>query len=348
VRAASLTLLDPELSPPRTSRALLGFAHRFADGTTVRLEGTHRRTELLLRRTDLNVPVEPALEGEGGRPVLSPLESFAGVVGPTAATWRRYGQYDAVWSLDGDGWSRYRGVTLGLDRRLGEEGLLFLTYTFSETTDNIVGVAAGGRAAALSPGIGEIVATPWEEGRSDLDAPHRGAAGVSIPIPGNILGSLGAVYRGRSGAPFTPMVARGLDVNGDGSWANDVAWISEGDSEASAVLRAACPDVAPGSFPVRNACRGPAIHEVDVRLTLGPFALGRAGLELTLDLLNATDQEEGIRDDRLLLVDPTRPLTVAAGKVSIPYVVNPGFGSLTARTDRGRQLRLGLRLGDLP
>ena len=31
--------------------------------------------------------------------------------------------------------------------------------------------------------------------------------------------------------------------------------------------------------------------------------------------------------------------------VTVPYRLNPGFGSLLARSDRGRQIRVGLRLG---
>jgi hypothetical protein len=42
---------------------------------------------------------------------------------------------------------------------------------------------------------------------------------------------------------------------------------------------------------------------LDLRLELGPLRLGRAGLDLVVDLMNATDQEDGIRDNALLLLE---------------------------------------------
>ncbi len=141
------------------------------------------------------------------------------------------------------------------------------------------------------------------------------------------------------------MVRGGLDVNGDGSWVNDVAWVPGSEEARRLAEVVGCTDLPTGAFPSRNSCRGPALLELDLRLTLGPLALGRAELELTVDLVNATDQEEGIRDDALLLLDPSAPLSVNAGRLSVPYRLNPGFGSLAARSDRGRQMRIGLRLG---
>lgn len=311
----------------------------------LRVEGSIRRTELLLRRSDLNTPIVPALLGEGERPVQSPVGSWGGVVGPLDAGWRRFAEYDAVWALNADGWSRYRGLSVGLDRAFGRGGLIFANYSYSETTDNLVGLAAGDPWARLPAGIPGIGATPWEEGPSDLDVPHRATAGLILPIPGSFLGLVSAVYRTRSGAPFTPMVRTGLDVNGDGSWVNDVAWVPGSEEARRLAEGGGCVDLSSGAFPTRNSCRGPALHELDLRLTLGPLALGRAELELTVDLVNATDQEEGIRDDALLLLDPSVPLSVNAGTLSVPYRRNPGFGSLAARSDRGRQLRIGFRLG---
>ena len=342
--SATLTLLDPEIAPPRTSRVAVGLAHRFGGGTTLRLTGTVRRTELLLRRTDLNAPVVAAFVGPDGRPVQAALAAWGGVVGPAGMSWRRFDGYDAVWALNPDGWSRYRGLTAGLERAWSG-GLAFVNYSFSSTTDNLVALGRGGVSARLSPGIPAAGADPWDEGRSDLDIPHRLAVGLDLPLPAPLRGALGGAYRVRSGSPFTPMVPRGLDVNGDGSWANDVAWIP-GTGGAEELARAAgCADVQAGAFPERNACRGSAVHHVDLRLSLGPLKIGGAGLELTAELLNATDQEEGGRDEALLALDPLAPVTVHDGRTLVGYRLNPGFGSIRVRTDPGRRLHLGVRIG---
>src|SRR6185436_13724651 len=79
-RGASLTILDPSFEPPRTSRGMVALAHRLAGGATLRIQATARRTELILRRSDLNRPITPALTGEGGRPVLAPVLLSGGVL----------------------------------------------------------------------------------------------------------------------------------------------------------------------------------------------------------------------------------------------------------------------------
>jgi hypothetical protein len=75
-------------------------------------------------------------------------------------------------------------------------------------------------------------------------------------------------------------------------------------------------------------------------------AAGRS-LSLVIDGLNLVETAGGVRDEALLLVDPAAPLTTSpdGSTVTIPFVVNPDFGSVLYPDSRGRMLRIGLRVG---
>jgi hypothetical protein len=100
-----------------------------------------------------------------------------------------------------------------------------------------------------------------------------------------------------------------------------------------------------GRFAERNACRGPSVQRLDLRLVLGPFRLGYP-LELVVDGLNLLDAEYAEVDRALYLVDPGASLTTdpATGVVTVPLVANPGFGNVIRRFGSGRALRIGIRV----
>jgi hypothetical protein len=99
-----------------------------------------------------------------------------------------FSEYDAVWALNGDGWSRYYGLSASLDKSMPREGLIFASYTYSRTRDNLVGLAAGAPLASVSPGLPRTGAAEWAEGSSDLDIPHRFSAGLSVGFTGARIG----------------------------------------------------------------------------------------------------------------------------------------------------------------
>jgi hypothetical protein len=290
----------------------------------------------MLRRSDLNRLALATGEDQNARPLFGDLDVRGGVLAADPMTNRRFEGFEFVWSLDPDGWSDYVAATLFLDAQMASGARFRAEYTYSETTDNLFGAAAGRPEASVVPELG---VRDWDEGISDFDVPHRMLVLGTVPLPGQ--SALTGVYRFRSGDPFTAMVAAGLDANGDGSPYNDPAFVP-GSLGDQVVGEWSCLNAARGTFAVRNGCRGDSVHRLDLRLTVG---LGTLPATLVVDALNVTDAVEGVRDDALLLVDPEGEVTTSGGVVTVPWVVNPRFGQYLLRTDAGRMLRVGFQIG---
>ncbi len=331
-----LAVMNPEVVPPRTLRGAGAIVRQVGAGVSLGIAGSFRRSENLLRRRDLNRLAIATGEDQNQRPIYGDLALRGGVLASDPASDRRFDAFEFVWALDPDGWSEYVGVSLFMDARFGEGGRFHAEYTYSETTDNLFGARAGFAEAELVPDVGVL---GWDEGISDFDVPHRMTLSGSVPLPGG--GSISGVYRFRSGDAFTPMIAAGLDANGDGSAFNDPAFVPSSFSDA-VLGEWSCLETSRGTFAVRNACRGDAVHRIDLRLTVG---LGSLPASLVVDALNVTDAVEGVRDDALLLVDGAGELARSGGTVTVPYTVNPHFGDYLLRTDPGRMLRIGIQFG---
>lgn len=342
IRGTRLAIFGPDLEAPMTTRAAIGLYQSLSHGIRLGISGVFRRTEFILRRTDLNRLLEPVGTDQNGRPLYGDLHIVSGVLFADPATNRRFPGFESVWSLNPDGWSRYTGVTLSLDAPIRSRGSISVQYTFSQTRDNWVGAAGGGALAQLSA---EVPVEDWDESVSDFDVPHRLSALVILPLPLPGESYLSGLYTFRSSPPFTARVASGLDANGDGSPFNDVAFVpaSGGGIEALAA-NWDCVSEALGQFAERNACRGDPLHTVDLRLSFGLPAFRGVSPAIVVDGLNLTDTDTGIRDDNLLVLGGGT-VTREGQEFRVPYKVNPGFGDWVFRGDRGRMLRVGLRIG---
>lgn len=341
-----LALLGPDLQAPRTARARVELTRALGAGTTLRLSGTLRRTKFLLRWRDLNRVSRSAGTDQFGRPLYGSLARHGALLAAEPGSNRRFGEFDRVWALNADGWSRYGGVTASVERT-GRWVDVRAGYTYSTTTDNWLGAGNGRPEAALPPGLDE---EEWTEATSDFDVPHRlsGAVRVSFRDPVPVPGSLTALYRYRSGRPFTPGVRAGVDANGDGSGLNDPAYVPDTEALRSLAGRWSCLDEQIGDFAERNSCRGDGLHMLDLRLAVEVFELGDAGAaELVLEGLNLLDRERERWDEALLLVDESGELEPGAegAATTVPYRINPDFGATVGATGPGRMLRVGFRIG---
>jgi hypothetical protein len=340
--APSLTLVGPDMRAPRSTNFSIGLLHRFGSALTTFVQGTSRRTDFLTRRRNLNLPLVPQALDPNGRRIYGSLTQDGSVLTTTADDARRFPAFGEVWALDPDGWSKYFGVTAGVERR-SERLDVYGSYSYSETTDNWMGARGANVGGELTPGLPTPEgAEDWSEGTSDFDVPHRAVVAVTGKV-GDLLVS--ALYRFRSGAPFTPRYRMGVDANGDGSNRNDVAFVP---ADLSALTESwSCLTEQAGTFATRNSCRGPASHTINLRMRYIFAQLVGRPASITVDGLNLIETSDAVIDEALLLVDPTGTITTSpdGSTITIPTTVNPGFGDVLYPTSRGRMLRVGVRIG---
>jgi hypothetical protein len=342
-----LTLLGPDTRPPRTLTVEGALAQSLGAGWTLHLSGTARNTDFIARRRDLNLPLFAPAADPWNRPILGELDKVGAVVAPVPGSNRRFGGLDAVWAVDPDGWSRYWGATLGLGYANDATDLYF-AYTRSETRDNWLGAAAGLPDAQLDPGLTAEGRGAWSEAISDFDIPDRLVAAARTRVElGGTEAEVSAVYRWQAGMPFTPGYRVGVDANGDGSFRNDVAHVPGGDELGDLAGEWDCLSSQAGGFAERNSCRGPERSTLDAAVRVGLTELGGRRVWLTVEGFNLIEDEGGIVDDALFLVDPDAPLggVDGNGPVTLPLSVNPDFGDVILPAARGRILRVGLRVG---
>jgi hypothetical protein len=341
----SIALLGPDTKAPQSSRASVGLVQQVSDGLSLYVRGAWRRTDFLPRRRNLNLPVLPYSTDQYGREVFGPLEKDGALVTAVVRDNSRFPEFDDVWALDTDGFSEYRGLTVGLEHR-SETADFFANYTRSKTEDNWVGASAIHPGAELGPRLPEG-SSAWSEGISDFDTPDRLVAGLTLKLGMAHGGDVSAVYRYESGLPFTPGYRAGVDANGDGSGYNDVAFVPDVAQLSGLTSEWSCLGDQAGAFAMRNSCRAPARHSLDARVRIGIGAVGDRVVRLVIDGLDLIEDTGGILDNALLLVDPSAPLTQSnnGGTVSVPVIVNPDFGRVLVPGTRGRILRVGFRIG---
>lgn len=331
----TLTMLAPQFAGPRTQRASLGLAHRRGEWRAS-LSGSFRHTDFLARRRDLNLPSALGSD-QFGRPLYGTLSQQDAALVVEPGTNRRFAGFDAVHVLEPTGYSTYWGVTLGLDRSVANGLSTLFQYTFSNTVDNVLGFGS----TQISPFPDGLVGEDWAEGRSDFDVPHRLLFAAEWRQGERM--AIGGVYRLRSGLPYTPGVRGGVDANGDGDWTNDPAFID------AALLPAgvdACVRRSIGSFAERNACRDEMAHGFDLRATFRLARTSIGGVDVVIDAVDVLASKVGPLDRALLRVDPTGSVTTdpLTGVTTVPYIVNPDFGTRLNAKAPGIFWRIGMRI----
>lgn len=337
---STVALLGPGFEGPRTRRLALSLA-RALGAWTLYAKGTYRHTDQLARRTELNAPLAPVGVDQFGRPLYGTLRRVGSLLAAEPGSNRRFAGFDELRGLEVTGFSEFLAATMGVERVTPAGVSVGVHYTFSRTEDNVPGV----RDRLISPFPAGLEGADWREGTADTDAPHRLLAALEWS---GRMGRIGAIYRVRSGEPFTAGFRDGVDANGDGVTENDPAFVSGSLAGMGPLLDEwSCLRDARGGFARRNACRGEMISRLDLRAAILIGKVGGTPLELVLDALDLLPAESGPVDRALLLVDRAAPVVTDpfSGVTTVPLVVNPAFGRVLADRATGMLFRLGLRVG---
>jgi hypothetical protein len=346
-RGATLSVIGPDFRGPRTTRAFATITRTLANVGTLRAGVTIRRTDYLPRRTDLNRQRVPRNQDQFGRPVWGQLEKRGAMLAAVPDSGRRFAGYEHVWGVDATSQSRYTGISISAERALPGPFAFFAGYTWSKTEDDWLMGTPGDPFTQLNPFPDSTGVRDWQDGRSDLDVPHRFTAGGELRFGDGIHGNLGVLFRYQSGYPFTPGFRPGVDANADGSTSNDPAFIDDAVSGMSGLLAAwPCLQQDEGQFVRRNACRGPGLRSLDARLALSLRQNTRYSATLVIDALDLISSRDGVVDRAVYLVDAAGTLQTSADgeTITLPLLANSNFGQLLTRYSPQRQVRLGLRL----
>jgi hypothetical protein len=340
-----LTLFSPAVRLPRTSKFELAIARGLGGGTSFSVAASYGHSDYLLRREDLNRADAGTRTTQDGRPLFGTLVQQGGLVTAAPGSNHKFASFDLVSGLAPTGFVDHYEVTASLEHQATRGLSLNASYTFGKTTDNLVGLLQADPADQLDPFPGGLSGgAEWSEARSDLDVPHRVAAGLLYRTTGKTPLAIGGRWRFRSGLPFTPGFRPGVDLNADGGGNNDPVFVDPGlESELSA---GGC-SVLASAFAARNSCREPSVHALDLRLSVGlPVRMASGStLAFTVDAFNVVGSKTGIVDRAALLIDPGQSLSTGpTGKVNVPLMLNPHFGSLLSRRVEPRLIRFGLRM----
>ncbi len=338
----ALTFFADSVRKPRSFKADLSLSQRLGVGTTFSISGGYRHADFLLQRQDVNLVGGAVATESDGRPIFGVLEQYGALLTPKVGTNRRFAEFDMVSALSSTGYNDYYEASLVLEHRMSRGLDLLIGYTYSKTTDNLPGSLSGDPADQLSPFPSGLNGARWEDGRSDLDIPNRVSATLSYATASKNPLTIAARFRYRSGLPFTPGFQPGVDANGDGSGANDPAYIVATTPGMAKLISAnSCLASQAGQFAARNSCRDNPLSTLDLHLSLPVMR----GLAVTLDGFNLVSSTTGLFDHAAVLVDPKGSITTnGSGQTVLPLIANPGFGQLLSRRGDPRVLRIGFQV----
>lgn len=348
-----LSLIGPRFDAPRTQALDVGVSRSLGPGTSLEVELGYRHTDFLPRRRDLNrVPGRFGLD-QFDRELFGEVTQVGGVVALRPGSDRRFSDFDVVSALEADGWSTWWGVTVGASHDDGGPLRLAGSYTFSQTEDNVPGSAHGWPVLVMGHPPAGPGRAQWEEGRSDLDVPHRANLSGTFRIMESPGIQLGALYSVHSGQPFTPGIRDLLHTRDPLSGAVGLSAgsgppiaIPPGmDGVGSIASQWSCLNQMMGERAERNACRTNMVHDLNLRFGMDLQLGGGWQVALNIDALNLLDHGLVIPDPALFVVGGDRDLTLGPdGQVQLPVQVNEYFGEPLLRLSPGRGLRIGLQV----
>jgi hypothetical protein len=263
----------------------------------------------------------------------------------------RYPSWGRIRTRTTGAWSRYHGLTAGLERRLSN-GLQFQgNYTFSRSTDTWSGGLQG--SSDFLTGAGSAV--DWwdigfEKGRSSFDVPHNFVFNAVYALPTSKAASgvkavlingwqVSGIFQASSGMPFHPVI--GFDRAGDRQSDTDMqrpSW-APGFDASSAITGDVNQWFNPQAFVLpaagtfgnvrRNSLRGPNLRTVDFSTFKNQALFGKL-LQIRVEVFNLFN--------RANFNPPSNSVVFNADGT---YVA--GSGRITTLATTPRQVQFGLK-----
>ncbi|MDQ3522477.1 MAG: TonB-dependent receptor [Gemmatimonadota bacterium] len=288
-----INTVDPDFKQPQVFRGSLALDRRLGLGFTGTLEGLFTKTVHDVLYRNLGVEEVPGGVREG-RPQY------------TARNLRSFGIGDVI-DVTNTGEGYTYSLTTQVQRPFQNGWDMSAAYTFSRATD----INALGSSQAIS----NWRFTPT---RSNPNDPELATSRFEVPHRFLLFGTYQAklirraptdvslIYVGESGRAYSYIY--GSDVNGDGSFGNDLVRVPENQSDirfASGTVRGqvitpeqsqknlndfieqvSCLREARGTVIERNTCREPWSNRLDVRLAQTVPTVRGQGAQITVDILN--------------------------------------------------------------
>ncbi len=303
VPPTKIMAFDPAFRFPRNLKIALGVDRRLPAGVvgTVDVLYTHGVDQFYLR--DLNLPPPAGVaSGEGGRALYGTIDPSTGEPAPA----RRSQNFGSVVEITNAGGDRALSLTTQLQRRFRGGIELNAAYTYTDARDRL---SATEEYQVWDLGFNPIDGT-LEDRRlttSLWSVPHKVTILGAVDLPLKFRFSL--IYSGRSGAPFTYVVAG--DANADGldnrvagyelffdRLPNDVVYVPRNASDITLatpgdyaaldrfIQGEPCLREQRGRLTRRNSCRNPWINTTTARVSKALSIAHGQSLEVTADLFN--------------------------------------------------------------
>ena len=246
---------------------------------------------------DLNFDGAPrfTLADEGSRPVFANTAGIGAGSGLTSTVGsRRHPEFTRVNERRSDLGSRSSSLTSELRvypvmSRFGS-GIkvpLWLAYTFTDTRQQVTGFTG---TTAGDPRV-----TGWEPAMASR---HTVLFGAALRVPDWFRITAGLTLR--SGLRYTPIVQG--DVNADGAWLNDRAFVFDPRATTDAELREGMSTLLDGASTHRARCLGPQVGRVAApNSCVGPWA-ATLNATVTADPARIRLQNRGVLQVRVLNV----------------------------------------------
>jgi outer membrane receptor protein involved in Fe transport len=267
----TIFVFDPKFQNPEVKQFSLGVDREIARDLAVGVTAQIVQGDELPRSRDINVG--------GGTGIVATIAGSPATATFTRYTTRPFTNFQRVIAFESSARSRYRGLTLDLQKRFNHNWQARLAWTHSKAKDNkpdataVVPFSSGDDAKYVSDPLDINRDYTW----ADVDVRDRvvlsGVWALDSYAQNLKNGVLHALFSGwtisaiasyQTGQPYTPTV--NTDLNNDGNSANDIA---------------------PGF--TRNSLRLPAQFSLDPRITRDIPLFGAARLQLIAEAFNLTN-----------------------------------------------------------